>query len=93
MYFYDAQLLLRASLFITCRAQEALDKNLRWLAIKIHSGFNFLPFPAGHKCVNRERAAGLTYRLGCSRPVRNAHSRTFSHCSARAAPPAVLGYF
>ena len=60
---------------------------------KIHSGFNFLPFPAGHKCVNRERAAGPTCRDGCARPVCNAHSRTFSHCSARAAPPAVPCYF
>ena len=61
--FYDARLLLGQSLFITGRAQEALDKNLRRLAIKIHSGFNFLPFPASHKCVNRERAAGPQVRL------------------------------
>ena len=33
---------------------------------KIHSGFNFLPFPAGHKCVNRERAADPTCRDGCA---------------------------
>ena len=57
MFFMTLVRLLGPCSLITGSAQEALDKNLRRLVIKIHSGFNFLPFLAGHKCVNRERAA------------------------------------